>query len=90
MKELKKIYILFFLLVLPIVAFAQQLPQFSQYMYNTISINPAYAGSREIMVMNLLNRNQWLGVYGAPVTQTLSAHSSIPGTKLNVCIILFD
>ncbi|MBT8311002.1 MAG: type IX secretion system membrane protein PorP/SprF, partial [Flavobacteriaceae bacterium] len=35
---------------------AQQFPQFTQYMYNTISVNPAYAGSREFMVINLLNR----------------------------------
>ncbi|MBT8270721.1 MAG: type IX secretion system membrane protein PorP/SprF [Flavobacteriaceae bacterium] len=64
--------------------FAQQQPQFTQYMYNTISINPAYAGSREILVINMLNRNQWVGLNGAPVTQTLSVHSSIPGTKLGV------
>ncbi len=62
----------------------QQHAQFSQYMYNTISINPAYAGSREIMVINLLNRNQWIGVNGAPITQTFSAHTSIPNTKLGV------
>ena len=65
---------------MPVIGFAQQLPQFSQYMYNMISINPAYAGSREVMVVNLLNRNQWIGVEGAPITQTLSAHSSLPGT----------
>jgi len=81
MKHLKSIYILLALLVLPLIAKAQQLPQFSQYMYNTISINPAYAGSREILVVNVLHRNQWLGINGAPVTQTLSAHSSIPGTN---------
>ena len=69
---------------MPIIGLAQQLPQFSQYMYNMISVNPAYAGSREIMVLNILNRNQWVGVQGAPVTQTLSAHTSIPNSKLGV------
>lgn len=84
MKTLKNILIHFALLVMPLIGFAQQYPQFSQYMYNTISINPAFAGSREILVINLLNRNQWMGVNGAPITQTLSIHSSIPFTKLGV------
>jgi len=70
--------------VIPLSNFAQQLPHFTQYMYNTISINPAYAGSREIMVVSILNRSQWVGIEGAPVTQTLSAHTSIPNTKLGI------
>ncbi len=63
---------------------AQQFPQFTQYMYNTISVNPAYAGSREFMVINLLNRNQWVGIDGAPKTQTLTIHSSVPGSKFGL------
>jgi type IX secretion system PorP/SprF family membrane protein len=84
MKKLKYTYIQFFLMVFPLLSLAQQYPQFSQYMYNTISINPAFAGSREILVMTLLNRNQWVGIDGAPVTQTFSAHSSIPFSQLGV------
>jgi len=53
---------------------AQQLPQFTQYMYNTISINPAYAGSRNALSIVALNRNQWAGFDGGPQTQTLSIH----------------
>ena len=70
--------------LITVLSFAQQQPQFTQYMFNTIAINPAYAGSREILVINMLNRNQWVGLNGAPVTQTLSVHSSIPGSKLGV------
>lgn len=84
MRRIKKISVCFLILVMPIVGFAQQAPQFSQYMYNMISINPAYAGSREIMVINVLNRNQWVGIEGAPITQTLSAHTSLPNTKMGV------
>lgn len=83
MKKIKNL-ILTFILFWTVDSYAQQHAQFSQYMYNTISINPAYAGSREFMVVNLLNRNQWVGVNGAPITQTLSAHTSIPNTKLGV------
>lgn len=84
MKYFKTSYLLLALLFLPCTGSAQQFPQFSQYMYNTISINPAFAGSREILVINLLNRNQWVGLDGAPETQTFSAHTSIPFTKLGL------
>lgn len=51
---------------------AQQDPQYTQYMYNTMSVNPAYAGSNGHSIINLLGRTQWIGVDGAPDTQTLS------------------
>lgn len=84
MKSIRTIGIRIVFLAIPFLGLAQQYPQFSQYMFNTISFNPAYAGSREIMVINLLNRNQWVGIDGAPETQTFSVHSSIPFTKLGV------
>jgi len=80
----KKTYYLILLCFIPLLSMAQQLQQFSQYMYNTVAVNPAYAGSRERLNITLLNRNQWVGVNGAPVTQTFSVHSSIPGTNLGV------
>jgi len=84
MKQFRNIPVLLVFALMHFNGFGQQLPQFTQYMYNTISINPAYAGSREVMVVNLLGRNQWIGVKGAPVTQTLSVHSSVPNTNLGV------
>jgi type IX secretion system PorP/SprF family membrane protein len=84
MKSFKDIYVAFLLVLIPFTGICQQTPQFSQYMYNTISINPAYAGSREYMVINVLNRNQWVGINGAPETQTLSAHTSIPKSNVGV------
>jgi type IX secretion system PorP/SprF family membrane protein len=63
---------------------AQQLPQFTQYMYNTISINPAYAGSRETLSIVGLHRSQWVGLDGAPETQTLSIHSPLRNEKIGL------
>lgn len=63
---------------------AQQLPQFTQYMYNTISINPAYAGSRDAFSLTALNRNQWAGISGAPRTQTLSIHSPLRNEQIGL------
>jgi len=54
---------------------AQQLPQFTQFMYNNLVINPAYAGADEALSLTLLHRSQWTGVDNAPSTQSFSAHS---------------
>ena len=56
---------------------AQQDAQYTQYMYNTISVNPAYAGSRGHLSIAALHRSQWVGLDGAPTTQTLNLHSPI-------------
>lgn len=63
---------------------AQQLPQFTQYMYNTISINPAYAGSRDALSLTALHRSQWAGIEGAPKTQTFSIHSPLQNEKIGL------
>lgn len=71
----------FILLVLLIVTFhtitAQQDAQYTQYMYNTIAINPAYAGSRGVFSMAALYRSQWVGLDGAPTTQIVNFHSPV-------------
>lgn len=53
-------------------AFGQQDPQYTQYMYNTQVINPAYVGLQENMSFGLLYRTQWMGVHGAPKTLTFT------------------
>lgn len=66
------------------VSFAQQDAQFTQYMYNTININPAYAGSRGAMSIFGLYRTQWVGLDGAPTTATASMHTPINDTNLGI------
>ncbi len=61
---------------------AQQDAQYTQYMYNTMTVNPAYAGSRGQLSAALLYRSQWLGVDGAPETLTLNLHSPIRNSNL--------
>jgi len=68
----------------------QQLPQFTQYMYNTIAVNPAYAGSRGALSIIGLNRNQWVGFDGGPNTQTLSIHSPLRNEKIGVGLSLLN
>jgi type IX secretion system PorP/SprF family membrane protein len=56
---------------------AQQAPMYTHYMNNTLSLNPAYAGSRDALTLTALHRSQWVGFAGAPVTQTFTAHSPL-------------
>ncbi|MCG8581530.1 MAG: type IX secretion system membrane protein PorP/SprF [Bacteroidales bacterium] len=56
---------------------AQQDPMYTQYMFNTLAYNPAYAGTREVLSIMGLSRHQWVGFEGAPSTQTLTAHSAV-------------
>ncbi|WP_419212257.1 type IX secretion system membrane protein PorP/SprF [Maribacter sp. X9] len=61
---------------------AQQDAQYTQYMFNTMSVNPAYAGSRGQLSIAALYRSQWVGLPGAPKTQTLNIQSPIRNSKL--------
>ncbi len=56
---------------------AQQDSQYTQYMYNTVSVNPAYAGTRGSLSMMGIYRNQWVGLDGAPETLNFSVNSPI-------------
>lgn len=62
----------------------QQLPQFTQYVYNTMSVNPAYAGSRLTLNATALHRNQWSGIEANPTTSTLSIHSPVKFSRIGV------
>ncbi len=68
---------------------AQQDAQFTQYMYNTMSVNPAYAGSRGHTTITALGRTQWVGFEGAPDSQTLSYDTplNVSGLGLGVGLV---
>jgi type IX secretion system PorP/SprF family membrane protein len=70
-----------FILLLKMPAFAQQDAQYSQYMFNSMVINPAYAGYRETLNVSLLHRDQWTGFTGAPRTQTFLADGAFTTNK---------
>ncbi len=88
---MKRLIIIIVLLILGFeYSNAQQLPQFTQYMYNTIAINPAYAGSRGALSIVGLNRNQWAGFDGGPQTQTLSIHSPLRNQKVGLGLSMIN
>lgn len=85
---MKKIVLV--LLFCSAVSFAQQDAQFTQYMHNTININPAYAGSRGAMSIFGLYRTQWVGLDGAPETSTLSLNTPINNSNVGLGLSLVN
>ncbi|MEO1013255.1 MAG: type IX secretion system membrane protein PorP/SprF [Bacteroidota bacterium] len=77
-------YLILIALFHGMVLSSQQLPQFTQYLYNTVSINPAYAGSRGVLNVTALHRNQWTGLEGNPKTNTISIHTPIKFTNIGL------
>lgn len=63
---------------------AQQDAQYTNYMYNTININPAYAGSRGALSIFGLHRTQWAGLEGAPTTNSFSINTPIANSKVGL------
>ena len=84
-------FILFLISIfLPGRSWGQQDPMYSQYIHNLLIVNPAYAGSRDAMTFVLLHRDQWVGIDGAPLTQTLTLHSPLRNQNLGIGISLVN
>lgn len=81
---MKKLIGILLVIIFGGAAYAQQTPMFTHYMYNTLSVNPAYAGSRQALTLCALTRHQWVGLEGAPATQTFTAHSPIFKNQLGM------
>jgi type IX secretion system PorP/SprF family membrane protein len=76
MNTVKKICVVCVVIIVNVIQ-AQQDPQYTQYMHNTATVNPAYLGSQENLSIVGLVRSQWIGLEGAPKTQTISFSSPI-------------
>ena len=70
-------------------AFGQQESQFTQYMFNTNAVNPAYAGSRDVISALTLYRTQWVGFEGAPSTMMLNVNSPFMNNKMGAGFTVF-
>ena len=72
------------------MGFAQQDSQYTQYMYNTITVNPAYAGSRGMLSIFGLHRSQWIGLEGAPRTNAFSVNTPLNGNHLGLGVSIVN
>ncbi|MBW3470481.1 PorP/SprF family type IX secretion system membrane protein [Arthrospiribacter ruber] len=87
MKKIGLVYILLVSVIFLPDAYGQQVPQFSQYMFNPIFINPAYAGYKEQLYVQTYYRKQWAGVTGSPETIAVAADGFLPDQNLGVGIV---
>ena len=88
--NIKGLIIAMLTLVVTLSSFAQQDSQYTQYMYNTMSVNPAYAGQRETLSITGLYRTQWVGIDGAPKTQTLGVHAPLRNEKIGLGLSIIN
>jgi len=70
--------------------YGQSEATYSQYMFNGLAINPAYAGSHESLDLTVLSRFQSMGIEGAPVTQTFTGHTAIVDRRIGLGFLLIN
>ena len=90
MKNWKLIISAVLCLVIDQMAIAQQEPQFTQYFDNTLFVNPAYAGSRGVMNMTAIHREQWAGFDGRPRSTTFSLHSPLKYESVGIGLTMVN
>lgn len=78
MRNIIKHIIIVLLGLMPTLAFAQQDPQFSLYMFDKMAIDPAAAGSKDATEVNIISRDQWLDIPGAPITNAILFSAPTP------------
>ncbi len=76
--------IIVLVLTISFKAKSQQEVQFTHYMYNTLAVNPAYAGSSQLLNVSSLFRQQWIGMEGAPMSQNLFLHTPIMNKNIGI------
>jgi type IX secretion system PorP/SprF family membrane protein len=86
----KSLLIIITLLLLTGTLKAQQYPIYSQYIFNGLVLNPAYAGSHVQLSASAMYRNQWVNFEGAPKTLFFSAHTSLMNEKMGLGLLIND
>ena len=87
---MRKLHLLILLASFPLGnVLGQQQAMFTQYMFNGLAVNPAYAGSQDEISFTTLARRQWTAMEGAPTTETFSVHGPIRNRKIAIGLQLF-
>lgn len=85
-----RILIVIVMLLMGQLAFGQQEQLYTQFMFNKLALNPAYAGNEKVTCMNLLYRDQWSGFNGAPTTQAFSLSAPLNDNKIGLGVNLVN
>ena len=82
---MKRHFLLLFVVQLLVVGlYGQQDEQYTQFMYNKLAYNPGYAGSANGICLNAIVRSQWIGLDGAPQTQSLGFHMPLANRRVGI------
>lgn len=76
--------------LLPVMVTAQQNLLFTQYRFNGLSINPAYAGNHDVLSFTGIARKQWIGIEGSPGIFSLSGHMPMASNKVGLGFTVFQ
>lgn len=87
---MKKLIFSISIILASLGAYAQQEATFTQYMFNMMAVNPGYAGSRGILSATAMHRSQWVGIDGAPRTETISIDMATRNKKVGLGIQAFN
>jgi type IX secretion system PorP/SprF family membrane protein len=88
---MKKLILIYLLVLGTLVEVkAQQIPLYSQYYYNPFLYNPAMAGYNPTGNIFLIDRTQWTGIPGAPVTRALTIEGPINSKKVGLGLSIYD
>lgn len=85
---MKKLILIYITVLFSSLAFAQQDPMASQYMFNGLYLNPAYAGSHQYYNVTALYRKQWVNFDGAPTTQILSVDGPLKNKNVGLGLLM--
>lgn len=81
-KNMKPILCLAIVVLFASSLFGQQEAQYTNFMFNKLPLNAAYAGSKEVACISALHRSQWVGIDGAPTTQSINFHTPLFGERV--------
>jgi type IX secretion system PorP/SprF family membrane protein len=84
------VFVILLVLLFAVQSTAQQKAQFTQYMFNGLVINPAYAGADEALSLTFIQRKQWAGIQNSPSTQSLLAHTLFKKKQTGLGFILIN
>lgn len=87
---MKRLRLIIAALMFAAAARAQQDPMYTLYMWNMMTVNPGYTGSADMMNATITARRQWVGMDGAPATNSLLVHSPLRNKALGVGISFVD
>lgn len=85
---MKRLKLIWYLLILPMTGMAQQDANFTQYVFNTLHVNPAYAGYKNNLYIQSTYRQQWNGVDGAPKSFSLAADALLANKKVGLSLMI--